>query len=177
MTKPVIVTGCGRSGTHWLGHILKAVLGEDAAAWEPSDHKQPRAVVVDSRLRFQAQDLQAEGHRIVHLVRDGRDVVRSLHKWYQHHNCLRANYDGTMTVTTSSGKSVVSFEECCYEWAVAVDLMDRCTIMRIEDLTLPEVRDSQAEYSLPHWTGWTAEQTATFWRICGDQMASTGYER
>lgn len=154
--RPVIVTGCGRSGTHWLGGVMKTILGEGAGAFEPLHWKEISDVVVDSRLRHEARQLSAEGYRVVHLVRDGRDVVRSLHRWYRHW-----------------GNTHRTFAACCEEWRDAVDMMADIQFVRLEDLTEP--RDKADEHTLPHWTEWSREETQEFWMMCGDQMRRMGY--
>jgi hypothetical protein len=89
------------------------------------------------------------------LVRDGRDVVRSLHQWHSTH-----------------GKGE-TFETCCRQWAEAVDLMDGVPTIRLEDLTKPA--DPSSSYTLPHWREWNEETADTFWRICAHQMEEMGY--
>ena len=98
MGRPIIVAGCGRSGTHWLGNIMAQILGPEAGAFEPNDPDRITDVVVDSRLRHRIKDF--DGRRIVHLVRDGRDVVRSLDNWQK--------------------RAGTQFQRTCEEWAEAV---------------------------------------------------------
>ena len=160
MTRPVIVTGCGRSGTHWLGHIMERVFGPEAA-FEPDNHRKIKTVVVDSRLRHKVKNMDAAGHKIVHLVRDGRDVVRSLDKWHW--------------LTGPSGP--IDFVKCCKEWSDAIDMMRGYEIVRIEDLSTPESRDASDSHRFPHWTEWGEGLMDIFWANCGDQMESMGYER
>jgi len=160
MTRPVIVTGCGRSGTHWVGNIMERVFGPDGA-FEPDSHRKIKTVVVDSRLRHNVRNMEAAGHKIVHLVRDGRDVVRSLDKWHW--------------LTGPSGP--VDFTKCCDEWSDAIDVMDGYEIMRVEDLSTPETRDASDGHRFPHWTEWDEGLMDIFWNICGEQMTRMGYER
>jgi hypothetical protein len=155
ITKPVIVTGCGRSGTHWLGHIMEGVLGPEAATHEPTYYASVTDVAVDARLRFKVDALRRDGHRIVHLVRDGRDVARSLHQWHSTHG---------------RGET---FAICCHQWAEAVDIMAGFPVLRLEDLLLP--RDPSRQHTLPRWTEWDEATTATFWGICDRQMREMGY--
>ena len=173
MNKPVIVTGCGRSGTHWLGHILCEVFGRDAA-FEPFDYLTPKTVVVDSRLRNKVPMLDAKGHKIVHLVRDGRDVVRSLDQWYRS-NTVGGRYynDGSFKTTHEIGE--VPFDELCHEWRNSVDILADFKTLRIEDLT-PH-RAKQSTRHLPHWTEWDEAMTEAFWDICGSRMRLMGYDR
>jgi len=175
MNKPIIVTGCGRSGTHWLGNIMQEVLGADNAAWEPFDHKSVAQVVVDSRLRADIDQIRSDGHEIVHLVRDGRDVARSLYQWYTGNQCVRTNSDGTITNTLQG--ELVPFSECCLEWRDAIDIMGDHRVLRIEDLSTARVKDSQPSFTVPHWTQWNEETTDRYWKLCGSQMRRMGYTR
>lgn len=152
MKRPVIVTGCGRSGTHWLGNIMLHVHGKGNGAFEPPDYHDIRDVVVDSRMRHHVKALRRDGHRIVHLARDGRDVVRSLHRWYR-------------------GDKSLAF--CCNEWANAIDMMQGFPVVRLEDLTTPG--DAQPDHLLPHWRYWDEETTLEFWNRCRIQMHRLGY--
>jgi len=165
--RPVIVTGCGRSGTHLIGHIMAQVFGEGAGAFEPPDHRKIETVVVDSRLRRQIKDIERDGHRIVHLVRDGRDVVRSLHRWY--------GYPGYEDTEPSAKRA--NFARLCNEWSEAVSMMEGYPIFRLEDLASKKVRDSNVGHNLPHWREWDDELTHDFWCICGDGMRKMGYEK
>ena len=173
MTNPVIVTGCGRSGTHWLGFLLKRIFGPTGAAFEPPTYTMYEHVVVDSRLRHWAGKLKNDGHRIVHLVRDGREVVRSLDQWYRMHPCLFTDQNGEQFLVGDG--TAPPFDALCHEWAQAIDKMDGSPILKLEDLTRESVRDSQSKHTLPHWTEWVEEQTETFWEICGTQMEKMGY--
>jgi hypothetical protein len=132
---------------------MQAVHGE-SAAFEPHD---PLAygVVVDSRLRRRLGELQQ--HRVVHLVRDGRDVVRSLYAWH-----VRA------------GRRVETlFEYCCREWADAVDVMRPYPAIRLEDLT--QRADPTIHHPLPDWRSWDIQQRAMFESYCGRAMRRHGY--
>jgi len=174
MTKPVIVTGCGRSGTHLVGHIMREVFGFPEAAWEPGNYLDIGEIVVDSRLRHRVKELEANGHRVVHLVRDGRDVVRSLHQWYRMRKWIRA-VGSDDPLDGMDANDLNNFERCCTEWRDAIDMMNRFPVLHIEDLSKPRVRDASLDYSLPHWTEWGPGLTDTFWRICGDQMRRMEY--
>ena len=154
MKKPIIVAGCGRSGTHWLGNIFEQVMGEDKARFEPPDPRQITEVVVDSRLRHRIRDFA--GHRIIHLVRDGRDVVRSLDQWY---------------------RNTKSFAVVCKEWTDAVDSMAGYPIVRVEDLNSDKAKDATPTHIMSHWTEWDDAQTEEFWDLCGPHMKRMGYER
>ena len=173
--KPVVVTGCGRSGTHWLANVLTHVFGPQEVAFEPVEYQNYSGVVVDSRLRWHMDHIQLGSRRIVHLVRDGRDVVRSLHKWYRNnHHWERSRFLGTGRMSSGAGDTV-SFEECCGEWAHAIEIMGTRRVMRLEDLTTPQ--NAQTKHTLPHYSEWDDELTEIFWDICGEHMKRMGYER
>jgi len=148
--KPTIVTGSGRSGTHWLAHVLNYFMD---ARHEPEGYDAGE-IIVDCRARKKRKDLERDGHKLIHLVRDGRDVVRSAHTFW----------DGSYT-----------FEEMCREWAQAVDQCAGMKTIRLRDIARPQA--STSRYLLPHWSLWDEQMTDTFWRICGEQMRRHGYER
>lgn len=150
MTPPLIITGHGRSGTHWLAYLLGHFF---EAAHEP-ERTEGKDVVVDCRLRNQIPQLLATGHRVVHLIRDGREVVRSTHTFYQ-------------------GRK--SFREACEDWATAVDQCKGLEAVRLKDLARPAA--TSRVHILPHWAEWSEEETRIFWDICGEQMERHGYER
>ena len=176
MTKPIIITGCGRSGTHWLSNVLRRVLGSRAVQFEPGDYRMASEICVDSRLRFHANELAERGHHLIHLVRDGRDVVRSLDQWYRSHRWARRTYsDGS--VKLYGDVDHIPFPELCLEWKQAVDIMRHHKTIRLEDLSSKKAKDSQSKYALPHWREWDEEMTDAFWDICGKQMEWMGYER
>jgi hypothetical protein len=149
MTPPLIVTGHGRSGTHWLAYLLSHFVD---ARHEPDQVEGD--VVVDCRLVGRVPELVNAGHRVMHLVRDGRDVVRSTDAFYHGRN---------------------SFQFLCELWAETVDRCQGLPALRLEDLTLRSA--STRRYLMPHWSEWEGEHTETFWRVCGEQMRRHGYER
>jgi hypothetical protein len=148
VTPPLIVTGHGRSGTHWLAHVLGQFVD---ARHEPPDYRDGE-IVVDCRLHDRIPRLQAEGHNVVHLVRDGRDAVRSKHEFHE-------------------GRQ--SFESCCDDWALVTGRCADVRAVRLEDLTAKQA--ASRGYRLSHWREWPADYTETFWRICGDGMRRHGY--
>lgn len=143
----VIVTGCGKSGTHWLAHVLGHFM---EASHEPKEIAGD--VVVDCRLVGRAQELAA-GHRVIQLARDGRNVVRSRY--------------------ASERMDLKSFEHGCKQWATAVGQCAGLETVRLEDLL--QRQGASQSFSLPHWTDWPDEYTSAFWRICGDTMTTLGY--
>lgn len=150
--RPVIVTGCGRSGTHWLGGIMAGVFGPEGGAFEPEDYSRLTDVVVDSQLRHKARSIAADGHPVIHLVRDGRDVVRSLRTWYGHNR---------------------DFLGCCNEWREAVNMLRGFPVLRLEDLI--KRGDPTKEHSILHWSEWDDDMTRLFWERCGGAMREMGY--
>ncbi len=150
MNTPTIVTGHGRSGTHWLARLLGHFID---ARHEPSTQT-GADVVVDCRAWRQREIYEREGRRLIHLVRDGRDVIRSTH-----------TYQGGLD----------PFDRLCRDWTAAVDGCAGLETLRLEDLVSPVAKSSG--YFMPHWSEWPPETTDTFWRICGDQMDRHGYKR
>ena len=148
---PTIVTGHGRSGTHWLTYVLEHFMD---ARHEPQDYEAGGDVIIDCRLRRRIPQLLGEGYNLLHLVRDGREVARSTHTFYA----------GT-----------VPWDTCCREWAEAVLACQDLPMVKLEDLLAPQSQTK--EYLLPHHSEWDAEHEDTFWQIAGGMMDLCGYER
>ena len=146
----IIVTGHGRSGTHWLASVLAHFMD---ARHEP-DGQTGADVVVDCRAWRQREQYEAAGQRMIHLVRDGRNVIRSRH-----------TFNGGLE----------SFDRICREWSEAVDGCDGLETLRLEDLTKPAA--ASTGHFITHWTEWPDEMTDEFWHLCGDQMRRHGYEQ
>lgn len=151
--KPTIVTGKGRSGTHWLAHVLSHFAD---ARHEPENYREGGEIIVDCRLWQQVERLRSEGYEVRHLIRDGREVVRSADQFYQGRN---------------------DFAELCESWAMVVDELDskEVPVMRLRDLVRKQ--DASQGYRLSHWSEWPDYMTDTFWRICGDAMRRHGYDQ
>ncbi len=145
----LIVTGSGRSGTHWLAHVL----GHFVEAYHEPGHSRGD-VIVDCRRVNDISDLVRNGYRMMHLIRDGRDVVRSQYE-------------------ASSGRK--PFEVVCETWAGVIDVCSDLPAVRLEDLLAKQA--TYPSHRLPHWTDWPDDMTETFWRVCGEQMRRHGYER
>jgi hypothetical protein len=142
----VVVTGHGRSGTHWLAKTLGHFVD---ARHEPDEIG--GAVTVSAQLTQQMPRILKK-HTVVHLVRDGRDVVRSAYEFY-------------------GGNQ--SFEELCHGWADTIETMKDVRAVRLEDLLKPQAQT--AKYRLTHWSEWPEDLHATFWTICGEAMKRHGY--
>ena len=145
----MIVTGHGRSGTHWLAHVLGHFV---QAHHEPADYEQCEGIIVDCRLHNRIPRLLEQGHEVLHLVRDGRDVVRSTYEW---------------------ARGARPFEELCAHWADVVDACEALPVVRFEDLTRAQA--ASGAYRMTHWTEWPDDMTEAFWRHCGAQMRRYGY--
>ena len=144
----LVVTGSGRSGTHWLAHVLGHFI---EASHEPTEIAGD--VVVDCR---QAQHLPeiAESQRCMQLIRDGRDVCRS-------------------QFTAYAGRR--PWATICRDWARIVAACDDAGLrtVRLEDLLLRQ--DPSKAHIMPAHPEWSAETKATFWAECGEVMARHGY--
>lgn len=148
MSDTLIVTGSGRSGTHWLAWVLSHFID---AYHEPSEIKGD--VVVDCRQAHRLPRLTTK-YRVVQLIRDGRDVCRS-------------------QFTAYSGRK--PWEQVCKDWAGIVNACDdaRLPVVRLEDLL--ERQDPSRKHIKPHHTLWTEEDAEVFWRHCGEIMVRHGY--
>lgn len=178
-----LVTGTGRSGTLWTATALRECCGVDARhesvrRIEDIDH-----VEVNSRFVTEIRSEHAERLVLVHLVRDGRDVVSSI----------------------LDRRPECGFKEACYAWTIRNQhvmalvpddrrfqlerLVQLRTDMDALSSTLGGRLDPQlwekARYevlntggrSYPYWREWGTMQTDAFWEICGETMVACGYER
>jgi hypothetical protein len=184
---PGLITGMGRSGSMWTAAALRECAGIDARhETVPFPHVgKIRHVEVNSLFAWAVGSWMAHpAIPIVHLVRDGRDVVRSA--------CERN--PGT------------PFARWVWEWTSKNDHMlahvPADFRFRIEDLVgedpermrklaaifggeLDEAswREFKAQPqnagpgTFPGWDRWTEAMTQDFWRIGGDVMERCGYER
>lgn len=141
-------------------------------------------VEVNSHLRKRVAEIERvyPDADIIHLVRDGRDVVRSL----------------------LTRKPKTGFIGACKIWRDANDmLLDHdLPLARIEDLsddfdafanlvkTFDGAPDRMAwgvlkdtkinrtgQYLCPHWSEWEGYYTDTFWEIAGEIMTECGYDQ
>ena len=144
----LVVTGSGRSGTHWLAHVLGQFID---ARHEPAEIGGDVTVCCRQATRLERI---ARQYRTMQLVRDGRDVCRS-------------------QFTAFGGRR--DWERICRTWA---DVVTRCDdhglrSVRLEDLLARQ--DASGAHLLPHWSEWSDEHTETFWMHCGDVMQRHGY--
>ena len=192
MNGPHFILGTGRSGTMWLSVALSKAAGLDArhesvSEWDPGAVF--GAVEVNSYLCGDGLAIRERYPRakLVHLIRDGRAVVRS-----------------TLSRPPGYARPGRTFLAMCKMWRKRNNYLRKMVgseqCYRLEDLTtdflaftelveylgggakkgrwqrLRESRVNASErYLWPHWRDWAEEDTDTFWRICGPTMRRHGY--
>lgn len=182
-----LVTGMGRSGSKWTAHALSTATELDARHESRNKIGEfcrcPGSVEVNSYWRYGLKRFRQTFPlaRIVHLVRDGRDVVRS-----------------------AMSRKDWTFEAACDYWTEAVHLVEPVATftVQLERLTSPDehyerlklciafgadydpqawapllfdVRNETRAHAFAHWTMWDDATTRTFWDRCGDAMREVGY--
>ena len=183
------ILGHGRSGTMWVAKALRACTDLDARHESMRKELGPDFGGVESNgnlCRFAKQIPEAyPGARVIHQVRDGRDVVRSV-----------------MTKKERKGRTL---RQACERWVLInqrlmVDI-GQCNRYRLEDLisiqgsfeTLAlslrawsfngqaweEVRirpmNQSRVHTFPPYEDWKPEEQEMFWEICGETMGRLGY--
>ena len=181
-----LVTGMGRSGSLWTATALRECCGVDARHESVRQIEDIDHVEVNTKLVLSVpEDYRdiVEGLVLVHLVRDGRDVVSSVldrHPKY-------------------------GFKEACYAWAVRnsyiLDLVPDDRRFQLEHLVqsgfemdafshklggylsiqlwedMRERRINAGDHGYPYWREWGTMQTNAFWEICGETMDNCGYKK
>ena len=188
---PSFILGTGRSGTLWLATALRKAAGLDAR--HESLHQWDGTLPfgeVEVNSFFWADSLlireRLPGVRLVHLVRDGRDVVRS---------------------AMSRPRPGRTFLKMCRLWAIRNDhlrqMVGKVQCYRLEDLTSDyavfavlasylggrpnrlawsEVRAQRinatedGEHLWPPYKRWAEAERKVFWDICGPGMELYGYD-
>lgn len=149
---PFLITGMGRSGTKWLARELNKINGIEVRHEDPEDtllkFKTPRGTQnldvlykrfrdgygeVNSLLREVATNLAYEGVDIYLLVRDPRDIVRS--------------------VNDARGRDLLGVEQTideCLEGIRTVEILGRgpVPVFRFEDMINKGIRDIQVRLGL-----------------------------
>lgn len=178
--------GHGGSGTTWVAYALRGACGVDAR--HESMGREPGedfgGVEVNGRLWNRVPQIRNRfpGTPVVHLVRDGRRVVRSV---------LSRRPDYTLS-------------EACWGWVrknreVAGEIPEHLRF-RLEGLTserrafaglarvfgaaadrdawrdLKDRRVNETEHAVPPFAEWDRESRDTFYRYCGPMMTWMGYD-
>lgn len=195
----MIITGMGRSGSLWLARTLAEVTNlvvRHESIRDINEHELG-TIEVNSYLRNQCEDFRMDTH-LIHLVRDGRDVVRS---------CMSRNRG--KPVKSDQGLTLEgdtwTFEYACRLWDSAVWSVEPFAhlTLRLEDLIDPENHDAREElcsiiehpydpedwvdyldapqnstekHSWPHYTQWGPNATRVFVEHCEESMRTVGYD-
>lgn len=182
------VVGCGRSGTKWAATALVEVCGLDAR------HESMGHVIygdydgVESNGNFWSRVpyLMAtyRDAAVVHLVRDGRLVVRStlsrnpplnLHgacrRWTNRNERIARDVDPDRRFRL---EDLVS-DFAAFRRFAAVFGVERPIRKKWESIRGKRINATR--HRTPPFDSWDAAERNTFWRICGPTMARMGYDR
>ncbi|MCB0046997.1 MAG: hypothetical protein KDD92_16355 [Caldilineaceae bacterium] len=165
---------------------------------------------VNSALRRHAFALQTcfPQATLLHLVRDGRDVVRSLaprrtlrpddpntsavqpqpyDPWYDNWPSMDRfarlcwYWQAENAFVRQAAGATIRFEELLANYDVlAASVLDPCRlhVSRAQwQQAVARPRNRTERHALAEPEAWLPEQNATFWRICGEEMAACGYVR
>lgn len=163
---------------------------------------------VNSQIRYMLPQILAvhQTARIFAIVRDGRDVVRSM--WGRNH--YRNRNTGSLAIEPldddpwrEQWDKFGRFSRLCWWWQDGVqaarDVAERTLVFErlVTDydylaefadsvgVSVPLARFRRAsgirmnatrEHAMPAWPEWSEFQTERFWAICGHQMRECGYE-
>lgn len=163
---------------------------------------------VNSLLRRHCNALKRAFPRatLLHLVRDGRDVVRSMIS----RKTMAPEDPNTALIYPPDGDpwknewdQMSRFEKLCWYWQTENQYLRQCIgrTVQLERLILSydsfetellsplgiEISkhawqaavtrpvNMTNQHRIPHWSEWGGEREASFWRICGAEMAEYGY--
>jgi hypothetical protein len=165
---------------------------------------------VNSRLRSLLPALKESFPEapMLRIIRDGRDVVRSMmarDRWMIDILAKRAPELAPSDPFVGEVGRMSEFERACWYWQFDTARLARLMpgYLRFEDLmrdpdhvlerlvrpfgleleraaitaALGRPRNETRRHALPDWQSWSAAETESFWRICGDVMREHGYER
>lgn len=184
------VLAIGRSGTLWLATALSEAAGLDArhesiAEWGGT--LRFGQVEVNSHLWEDSREIwrKIPAARVCYLVRDGREVVRSI--------LSRPRPGRTLSVVCEMWRArnhhlrrEIGLGQCYRMEDVTADFT---AFRRIASYLGGEPNkeawkplrgkriNSTDEYLLGPFREWTPEDQEIFWNICGDEMEVYGYER
>lgn len=193
MSKPRFVLAMGRSGTMWTAVALKQSAGLDArhesgASWDSLVGVRLGEVEVNSFLWDCAERIRkrfGEDTPIVHLVRDGRHVVRSVlcryasartleavcESWRQRNHHLRKTVPRTACFRLEDVTG--DFGEFARMAETLGGAADRAAWGDVRQRRINATKNRP----VPPFKEWPEQDQAVFWRVCGAEMGHYGYER
>jgi hypothetical protein len=157
----------GRSGTMWVASALRACTDLDARHESMGHDFGPDFGGVESNGNFWARAREIPelypGAVVIHQVRDGRDVVRSV-----------------MTRKQRTGRTL---EQACIRWVrrneqLAADLRYLFKLEKLLscwDAIRGRVVNGSPAHTFPAYEDWTFQEQYLFWQICGPTMEKMGY--
>jgi len=186
------VLGMGRSGTMWTATALREAAGLDAVHETSPDYFDidPANLIgkveVNSFLWNRIKWIEEcfEDPRIVHLVRDGRDVVRSVlsrpkpgrtlgsvaRHWNERNNFLR----GIVFPSQRFRFEDLLADFSTFERLAAIfgGMAERKAWEMVRERKI----NARENLTAPHWTEWDRDSIDEFDMIAGKEMRAYGYE-
>ncbi len=189
MKGPHFVLAMGRSGTMWLAAALREAASLDARhesvdCWErslwPFGEVEVNSIIWDASREIRAM---APDAKLVHLVRDGRDVVRSVLSRPRPGRTLRVACE--MWRDRNVHLREMIGPDQCYRMEDLVKYQKPFNRMAIylgghpnrkawKDIRKKRINASE-RYIWPPFDSWRKRQKAIFWKICGPEMEAYGY--
>ena len=140
---------------------------------------------------------------LIHLVRDGRDVVRSTMSRKTVPFYFMGLYPKKMDPWRTRWKAMDHFARVCWLWQeenallrkeigktvqfekilsnyeyFCSEVLEPCQIFlekKVWEAAVASPRNITSSFEMPKWKDWTAEQQKTFREICGVEMETCGY--
>ena len=181
------IVGMGRSGTMWVARALEQCT--DLEARHESMRKKLGADFhgVESNSNFWNQ-LPGVRERfpeaaILHQVRDGRDVVRSVQSrkdasWPFRRSCERWQNRNALLLREIPATHRFRLEDLTTNFDVFAAMASLAGAMKANRKLWNVIRRQRVN-AFPHhfhaYGDWSAEERDTFWEVCGETMQVLGY--
>lgn len=173
----------GRSGTMWLAEAITAASTVDAhhESIQPDGElgNIGPGVEVSSLLRHRINEIKATYNvPIVHLVRDGRMVVRSALNRNPHMSFVEACHGWNGAVWRLSFHPHYRLEDLTTKVEIFCEFCARFGVDCSEDawdLIRGDKMNATESFGVDHHTRWPLAWQDAFWSICGPMMRHYGY--
>jgi len=184
------ILAVGHSGTTWSARALTAATDLVARheSWRYDIGRDFGGVESNGnlwRMTARPEELFPEA-AVVHQVRDGRKVVRTIMSRkrpdFFESACRRWHGRNETLGTDICGNRRYRLEDLTTDFKVFRSFEKRLGATRVDEVAWDRIREVRVNESpknrleaFPSWEDWTEEQRRTFERVCGDMMALMGY--
>lgn len=178
-----------RSGTTWIAEAVTRCTdthGRHESCRDFGEFRDHGGVESNGNFWRDAEAIRARfpAAGIVHLVRDGRDVVRSklTHHWGRDPRAafeMWARWNRRMLRDIPSGDRY-RLEDLTTDWTTFDAAMRTLGAGSVDREAWERIRTERVNRTLltrlyPPFDEWPAERQALFWEVCGDVMEECGY--